>query len=461
MGTRNVHVSTIGSDPVQVRVDEYETAQGRIFSVYSGGRQFKRFGSNDGTVAPSWVEQRPNGEQFPVPETNATRLDTIYASRSRFKVIHRFPRTETDVSLCLKRAARAYGQGKVNGMLYFLDKVQHAVRPAQSPTALEETLTWENLPRLRPSAGGKTRWVIDSFLPEGNIQLVFGERGSFKSTLFLALAKAVAAGEKFLGMKTKRRKVLYLDYENPLDVIKARCDDLGIDLFADGIAIWDRFWHETPPKPGDPRLEELVKDCVVATGHGPWLIFDSWSSLLGPGEGGELTGQTAYKFVELRRLADLGATITVIDHTRKYDRSTIYGGQDKEAKADTIHNLQLYDDHRAHPVVVVKSWLKRHAPKNDGTFAFEVRSERDRKGNWHIRKILPAENPEAEQERRHIELLRTIIRANPNAGQEQIAKLAAEQGLARDAAIKLLKAGAGRYWTRERISHNKFRYRIK
>jgi hypothetical protein len=302
--------------------------------------------------------------------------------------------------------------------------------------------------------------VIDCFLVEGNIQLVFGERGCFKSTLFLALAKAVVAGKKFLGMKTKHRRVLYLDYENPADVIKARCDDLGLDLFVDGIAIWDRFGHGTPPKPGDPRLEKLVKDCVVATGHGPWLIFDSWSSLLGPNEGGELTGQTAYKFLELRRLADLGATITVIDHTRKYDRSTIYGGQDKEAKADSIHNLQLYDDNDGHPVVLVTSWLKRHAPKNDGTFAFEVRGEQDQKGNWHIREILRAENPEVAQERRHIELLRTIIRANPHAGQEEIAKLAAEQGLARDAAIKLLKAGTGKYWTRERISHNKFRYRV-
>jgi AAA domain len=294
-----------------------------------------------------------------------------------------------------------------------------------------------------------------------NIQLVFGERGCFKSTLFLALGKAVAAGEEFLEMKTKRRKVLYLDYENPANVIKARNDDLHLGLPNDDFKIWDRFAHGTPPKPGDPRLEERVKDCVMLTGYGPWLIFDSWSSLLGPNEGGELTGQTAYKFMELRRLADLGATITVIDHTRKYDRSTIYGGQDKEAKADSIHNLQLYDENRAHIVVSGTSWLKRHAPKNAGTFAFEVRGEQDRKENWHIREILRAENPEAEQERRHIELLRTIIRANPHAGQEEIAKLAAEQGLARDAAIKLLKAGARKHWTCETIGHNKFRYRVK
>jgi len=261
-------------------------------------------------------------------------------------------------------------------------------------------------------------------------------------------------------MKTRRRRVLYLDYENPANVISARNTDLRLGLPGSDLIIWDRFGHGTPPKPGEQRLEGFVKDCVAATGHGPWIIFDSWSSLLNPGEGGELTGQTAYKFVELRRLADLGATITVIDHTRKYDRSIVYGGQDKEAKADSIHNLQLYDDNRAHPVVLVRSWLKRNAPRNEGNFAFEVRGERDQKGNWHIRGLLPAENPEAEQERRDIGLLRTIIRANPHAGQEQIAKIAGEQGLARDAAIKLLKAGTGKYWQRETLGHNKFQYRL-
>jgi hypothetical protein len=165
--------------------------------------------------------------------------------------------------------------------------------------------------------------------------------------------------------------------------------------------------------------------------------------------------------MELRKLADIGATITVIDHTRKYDKDTLYGGQDKEAKSDTIHSLKLFERAQNHPVILIDSRLKRYAPKNDRTLAIEFRGEQDRKGNWHILEILRVENPEAEQERRHIELLRTIIRANPHAGQEEIAKLAAEHGLARDAAIKLLKAGAGKYWTRETIGHNKFRYRVK
>jgi hypothetical protein len=342
-----------------------------------------------------------------------------------------------------------------------LDEVQRAVAPPDRQQTAPDPLTWYTIPQFDPSRVSKTKYVVESFIVEGNLHIFFGEPGSFKSTLLLLFAGAVATGKPVLELKTRRRRVLYLDYENPANVIQARCEDLGLDLSSGSFIIWDRFGNQPPPRPGDPVLEEIVKDCVAQTGRGPVIIFDSWSSILEPGEGGELTGQTAAKFLELRKLSDMGATIVIIDHSRKYDKKILYGGKDKEAKVDSIHTLMLCEGSFPYPVVVVESWLKRHAPRNDGTFTFEVRGEQDRKGNWHIREILRAENPEVAQERRHIELLRTIIRATPHAGQEQIAKRAVEQGLARDAAIKLLKAGTGKYWTRERISHNKFRYRIK
>jgi hypothetical protein len=392
---------------------------------------FKRFGAKDSTTVSSWVDSL--GIKLP-PEV-VDQFEEIYRKRKRYQRVRRFPR------LFANAEPRP------------IETTSHSLTDAP--------LTWDLVPQFDPSSVRKTRWLISSLLAEGSIQLVYGAPGSFKSTLLVALAKAVASGEEFLGMRTKRRRVLYLDYENPAVVIKARCDDLGFELPDDYIKFWDRFGRKTPPKPGDPELEEIVRDCVATTGHGPWLIFDSWSSLLNPGEGGELTGQISYKFMELRKLADIGATITVIDHTRKYDKDTLYGGQDKEAKSDTIHSLKLFERAQNHPVILIDSRLKRYAPKNDRTLAIEFRGEQDRKGNWHILEILRVENPEAEQERRHIELLRTIIRANPHAGQEEIAKLAAEHGLARDAAIKLLKAGAGKYWTRETIGHNKFRYRVK
>ena len=119
-------------------------------------------------------------------------------------------------------------------------------------------------------------------------------------------------------MKSRRRRVLF-DYENPDHIVKTRSDDLNLNLSdSQNLKIWNKFGPQPPPRPDDTMLEALVKECALETGYGPWLIFDSWASLLKAGDGGEFTGQIAPIYAHLRKLADLGATVTVLDHSRKY-----------------------------------------------------------------------------------------------------------------------------------------------
>jgi hypothetical protein len=167
--------------------------------------------------------------------------------------------------------------------------------------------------------------------------------------------------------------------------------------------------------------------------------------------------------MQFRRLADLGATITVLDHSRKYQKNTIYGGQGKEAKADSIHNLSVFPNkiRPNNPIVRVESWLNRAAPQGEGSFAFEVQSEQDRKGIWHIVGFKPAQDPQKSQAAENVDLLQNLIRQNPNSGQEELARLAATQEiLSRDQATTILKDGIGKYWQRRRVSHNKLSYSL-
>lgn len=347
--------------------------------------------------------------------------------------------------------------------LHLARRLQSHIEDTYRSASLFGDFTWRQIPRFDPALVKRMRWVINYFVAEANIQLVFGERGSFKSTLFLAAAKAVAAGEEFLGMKTRRRRVLYLDYENPANIIKGRNDDLQLNLpHNEDLVVWDRFRSHPPPRPGDPILDSIVRDCIADTGYAPWIIFDSWSSLLKPGEGGEFTGQIAPLYLEFRKLADLGATVTIIDHSKKHERGTLYGGQDKEAKVDSIHKL-LPSQNKVtpqNPIIRVESWLKRHAPQGEGSFAIEVQSAQDKRGNWHIVNLIRATDPFVVNMRDRVALLRDIIEKNPKLGQDALAKLASVQGIPRDQAIDTLKERTGIDWRVERVGHNKFSYSL-
>jgi hypothetical protein len=345
-------------------------------------------------------------------------------------------------------------------------KAAMGIAEVQTGTDTNSDLTWDTLPRFDPTAVKKTKWIVEQLIAEGTISLAYGPRGSFKSSFFLAAAGAVAAGEDFLGMATRQRRVLYLDYENPPDVIKNRDLDLHLRLPEnENLVIWDRFGAQLPPRPGDPRLEEFVSHCVMKLHRKPYLIFDSWASLLRPGEGGESTGQIAPIYASIRRLCDLGATVTVLDHTRKYDKEVIYGGQDKEAKVDTIHNFVLRDQDKAvrpeNPTLRITSWLKRYAPQGVGNIAVEVQSHKDANGQWHISGFKPVTDPAVEGMLKKRELLRQLIRDNPKSSQRQLATLAAAHGMGRDQAERLLKEGVGKYWAVKKVANGKLRYKVR
>lgn len=71
--------------------------------------------------------------------------------------------------------------------------------------------TWTNDP-MKISALSDPA-IIEGLLREREVGSVIGAAKTAKTWFSLALALAVASGEDFLGLKTNRRKVLYLDYE--------------------------------------------------------------------------------------------------------------------------------------------------------------------------------------------------------------------------------------------------------
>jgi hypothetical protein len=135
----------LARDPANLRVDEYSTAQGQVFSIYLAGRHFKRFTSKGETASPTWVKQGLSGESSLVSPENEKRLEEIHSRPSRYQTVRRFPRTNTDVPLCLEKAQRAYRHGRIEQTLYLFLK----------NTSYSASLFWWNTETFSSSSGSR------------------------------------------------------------------------------------------------------------------------------------------------------------------------------------------------------------------------------------------------------------------------------------------------------------------
>ena len=300
---------------------------------------------------------------------------------------------------------------------------------------------WNKLPRYNPAKAPKTKWLCENFIPERSITFIVADAGSYKSTFMLALCKAISCGEDFLGLATRSRRVLYLDNENPPDVLRERNSAMRLELEANKrLRVWSMYGGVPLPKLGSPDLREIVKKSVEGN-HKPLIVLDHWASFLKPGDGGETTGQTSALLQELKYLCGLGATVVVLAHTLKYDPTTWYGGADIKAKADAMHTFVRTGDpvHPGRCIIRIECFLKRHG----GQYSFAIQPIIK---EGRVRGFRSVEDPMKIERKNKIEKLRRVIKNNPNVSQRELANLATAGGLGRDEAEALLKQGTGKFW---------------
>lgn len=178
-------------------------------------------------------------------------------------------------------------------------------------------------------------WLIDGFLPEGSITMLSGDSGSGKSIFATAIAGAVVNGMPFLGMETKKRKVLYMDRENPLSAARQHLFDLHIERNED-LIYWGTWCEVIPDGPAAASLLELARE------EKPLIIWDALVAFHG---GDEQSATETRAFLQhLRNLASAGATILILHHTGKSENSKQYrGSSDIKASVDCAYLLERLD----------------------------------------------------------------------------------------------------------------------
>lgn len=147
------------------------------------------------------------------------RVDTAWRSiRSDFMAVADGPAVK-----------RVHLPEDVNDVCEFFDRYDIGVLEALAKRSPVQTSRYRALDLTKEPP--PVRWLLEDFICRGDIHLLIGEPGIGKSWFTMAMAVAIANGDStFLGHEIQEHgRVLYVDEENPEDLVYDRFRKLGLD----------------------------------------------------------------------------------------------------------------------------------------------------------------------------------------------------------------------------------------
>ena len=166
-----------------------------------------------------------------------------------------------------------------------------------------------------------TDWLVQNLIAKHDVTMFVGEPQVGKSWLTMALGVAVADnGDEFLGRKVNHHgRVLYIDEENPEDIVRQRLTRLGLDLEA---AENLRYIHQQ-----SIRLDKFPERIIdeAADFQPDLIVVDSLTRVHSGDENnaGFIAGLFNDGISPLVR--ETGAALVILHHVNKSDGNSAFG----------------------------------------------------------------------------------------------------------------------------------------
>lgn len=281
-------------------------------------------------------------------------------------------------------------------------------------------------------------WSVEGMIARGSVTLICAESGTGKTWFGYYVAGCVALGAPVLGRSTTPSKVLYLDGENPLYVVKQRLRDLRIQD-TPLLTVWGGWIPMLPVGPNHFLVIDFARQ------HKGLIVFDS---LIEFHTGSEQSSTETRAFMRyFRLLANLGATVVILHHTGKAESSKLYrGSSDIKAAVDTAYVLarasQKPDELGA---LSMNCFKARLAPGQHFGMQFQ-------KGCGFI----PSDA--FETAKTVVDIITEILEATPNRNQSEIVQLAQQKGSSKGQIEVCLKTGP---WSKQSGPKNSTLYSLR
>ena len=203
------------------------------------------------------------------------------------------------------------------------------------------------------------QWLIQDMICRGDVHMLIGEPSIGKSWLTMGMAIAVAGGLPFLGRDVSQGRVLYVDEENPPDLIYDRLTKLGLTReIAKNIRYLSNEGIRLDRQPGELVSEALDYDPQL-------IILDSLTRFHTEDENN--AGAISALFNDaLKPLSrQTGAAVVLIHHANKTDSNSSYkrsrGSGDITAGADCGYDVRAV----AEGTVAISNYKSRRAAQSE------------------------------------------------------------------------------------------------
>jgi hypothetical protein len=221
-------------------------------------------------------------------------------------------------------------------------------------------------------------WLWDGYVERGTVCQLHGSGGAGKSLLALALARAIAEGNMFLGRGTWPGHVIVIDGENPDAEVHRRLERFCVAPVAGRIF----YWQATTAIFDD--LDAAEEALCAHTGMMADLILLDSQRALWPGDENDAAA-VRQLYMMLRRVASTTAcAILVLHHDNKAGGYS--GSSDLNANVDSRLHLVRDEDGS---VVLAHEKLRSDTPQEpvryrldliDGVYAFTLEQLRTVRG---------------------------------------------------------------------------------
>lgn len=266
----------------------------------------------------------------------------------------------------------------------YADKVQRlSIDPAPKP-GLPPAVPAIDLPPPK-----MPRWIVQEFWPAGEIGLFVGDGGTFKSSVALHVAAAIAGGQRvFNRYETTQRPVIIVSAEDDQDTVMIR-----LSAFVRGHG-WDRrtvlsnvhLMCTGEPSVSDPkwRAHLIAEADRLQPG---FLLLDPWAELLGADENSNTEARPAIKY--LRALARRNETaIGIVHHAGKAhaDRRTLDRIRGASALPSAARCIYFFDWHNH--AIEVENLKQSRGPRLD-SFVVDaiVTSDPKNRARWDVAQL--------------------------------------------------------------------------